>query len=416
MGALTVTTTKIADAGELLAHLPLPHGMLSWVHDGDGLVGWGEVARFTPRGADRFTLAQRWWERFTAGLHVNDELELPGSGPVAFASMAFADDPGDPGDSGDSGDPGDSVLVVPRVLIGRRDGVSWLTTVGEASADDPAPRPVTPPSGVRFGPGEVDADAHRRSVAAAVARIRAGELEKVVLSRDLVATADQPWDERYVLNRLAERYPRCWVYAVDGFLGATPESLLCRFGDQVSARLLAGTAWPDHDGSSGTDLASELLASAKNREEHEYGVRSLLRTLEPFCTTLRAPDQPEVLHLSNVTHLATDVTGDLAADLPLLELAAHVHPTAATGGTPTGTALAAIRELEPTDRGGYLGPVGWTDARGNGELGVALRCARLDGRTARLRAGGGIVADSDPDTEVAEATAKFRAIQQALQP
>jgi menaquinone-specific isochorismate synthase len=399
VAALTVTTRELPDPVALLPWLPSPQGTLSWVRGGDGLVGWGEAARFTPRGADRFAQARQWWSDFTAHVLVQDDLGVPGTGLVAFASMAFADRPGD------------SVLIVPRVLVGRRDGVSWMTTVGDLA---PGRRPVTAPRGVRYRAGAVDDAAYRRSVAAAVARIRTGELGKVVLARDLVAIAEAPLDERYLLARLAEGYPTCWVYAVAGLVGATPELLLRRERDMVSALLLAGTVWPQPGAVDTAELARELLASAKNRTEHQYGVRSLVETLAPFCSWLEVSAEPSVLHLSNVTHLATEVRGGLAADTSLLDLTARVHPTAAVGGSPTAEAVRLIGELEHMDRGGYLGPVGWLDGQGNGEFGVALRCAQVNGATARLFAGGGIVADSDPDTEAAEVAAKFRAFRSAL--
>ena len=399
-GGLTVTSRKLPDSVDLLSWLPAPQGALSWVRDGDGLVGWGEAARFAPRGADRFAQAHRWWSDVTARVRVDDEVDAPGSGPVAFASMAFADSPGD------------SVLIMPRLLVGRRDGMSWLTTVGDSRA--PAPSPVASPRGVRYREGVVDDAAHRRSVAAAVARIRAGELGKVVLARDLMVEADAPLDERHLLARLAEADPACWVYAVAGLVGATPELLLRRDRETVSALLLAGTGWPRPGVAGHAELARELLASGKDRSEHEYGVRSLLESLTPFCTWTEVPAEPTVLHLSNVLHLATEVRGRLAVDTSLLELTARVHPTAAVGGWPTAVAIRVIDELEGMDRGGYLGPVGWLDGSGNGEFGVALRCAQVTGASARLFAGGGIVAGSDPDTEAAEVAAKFRAIRSAL--
>jgi menaquinone-specific isochorismate synthase len=247
-----------------------------------------------------------------------------------------------------------------------------------------------------------------------VARIRAGELAKVVLARDLIATAEAPLDERYLLARLAREYHACWVYAVGGLIGATPELLLRRDGDALSSRLLTGTVWPRPGAVGRAGLARELLASAKNRSEHSYAVRSLVEALAPFCSVLEVPDRPSVLHLPNVSHLATDIRGTLAAGTSLLELAARVHPTAAVCGAPTPQALRLIDAMEGMDRGRYLGPVGWVDAGGNGELGVAVRCAQLDGATARLFAGGGIVADSDPATEAAEAAAKFRVMRSAL--
>ena len=399
VGALTITTRELLDPVALLSLLPSPQATLSWVRDGEGLVGWGEAARFTSRGPGRFTQARRWWREFAARVRVRDELGVPGTGLVAFASMAFADYPGH------------SVLIVPRVVVGRRGEASWVTTIG---GPVPARRPVTAPRGVRYQAGAVDDAAHRRSVATAVARVRAGELAKVVLARDLIATADKPLDERYLLARLAGDYPTCWVYAVNGLVGATPELLLSRERDTVSARLLAGTTWPRPGITDTAPLARELLASAKNRAEHHYGVRSLVEALAPFCSRLDVPDGPSVLHLPNVTHLATEVRGRLAADTSLLDLTARVHPTAAVAGSPTAAAIRLIGELEGMDRGGYLGPVGWLDGQGSGEFGVALRCAQVHGAMARLFAGGGIVADSDPGTEAAEVAAKFRAFRSAL--
>jgi len=396
--ALTITTQPLLDPGELLAWLPTLRGALSWLIDGEGLVGWGEAARFNPRGEARFAQAQQWWSQFTSAVTVRDHVSVRGTGAVAFASMAFAD-------SSEA-----SALIVPKVLIGRRDGTAWITTAGESRT---ARRPVMSPGNIRYLAGSVDDKAYRRSVAATVARIRAGGLDKVVLARDMIAAAEAPLDERYVLTRLAERYPMCWVFAVNGLLGATPELLLRRDGETVSARVLAGTTWP-HADRPAADLSKQLLLSSKNRNEHQFAVRSLADSLRPYCRSLDAAATPSVIHLPNVSHLATDVRGTLAAKASLLELTAHVHPTAATGGTPRQLALQTIADLEMMDRGGYLGPVGWLDANGDGEFGVALRCAQVGASTARLFSGGGIVADSDPDNEQAEVAAKFAVMQFAL--
>jgi menaquinone-specific isochorismate synthase len=398
-GPVAITTRELLGEVELVSWLPAPSELSSWVKGEEGLVGWGEAARFTARGPRRFAQARDWWSAFAARAEVRDEVGVPGTGLVAFVSMAFADHPDD------------SVLVVPRVVVGRRGRVSWITTTG---APPPIRRPVISPRAVRYQAGLIDDAAHRRAVAAAVTRIEAGEARKVVLARDLVATADGPLDERYLLSRLARNFPDCWVFAVKGLVGATPELLVRRQGHAVSARLLAGTAWPEPGMASEEALAAQLLGSAKNRREHEYGVRSLTAALAPLCSWLDVPAEPSALHLPNVTHLATDVTGWLKTSWSLLDLAAHVHPTAAVAGTPTVAAMRLIHDLEAMSRGGYLGPVGWMDGHGNGELGVALRCAQVTGAKARMFAGGGIVADSDPDTEAAEAAAKFRAFQSAL--
>jgi menaquinone-specific isochorismate synthase len=258
------------------------------------------------------------------------------------------------------------------------------------------------------------------AVAAAVARIDAGELAKVVLARDLFVTADRPLDPRRLLLRLAERFPDTWTFAVDGLLGATPELLLRRTGRVLESRVLAGTA---RRGAGADDerLAAALAASAKDHTEHAYAVDSLADALRPFCSELSVPAEPDLLTLPNVRHLASDVRGRQRDDDPsgLLELVGAVHPTAAVGGTPTDRATELIRELEGMDRGRYAGPVGWLDARGDGEFGLAIRCAELtgaeDGRQARLFAGCGIVTGSDPVAELAETQAKLAAFQAALE-
>ncbi|GAY08908.1 Menaquinone-specific isochorismate synthase [Pseudonocardia sp. N23] len=390
------------DVGRLLDLLP-DDRPLSWVRDGEGLVGWGEVARFTGTGAGRFAEADAWWRSFAARLDVHDDLEIPGTGAVAFASFTFADrSPG-------------SVLIVPRVVVGRRDGQTWITEFAGDGVPAAMRRamPVRAGGALRYDDGNMTVARYRRAVAEAVSRMRAGELDKAALAHDLLAVADEPLDPRYLLAGLAHHYPTCWAYSVDGLVGATPELLLRREGDVVSSRVLAGTIWPGSQ--DGADIGATLLASAKDQREHAFAVDSLAATLRPHCTTLDVPDEPSILALHNVSHLSSDVRGELRDGASLLTLAADVHPTAAVGGTPRAAALRVIAELERMDRGRYAGPVGWLDAAGDGELGIALRCAQLDGRTARLFAGCGIVADSDPDTEVSEAAAKLVAVREALE-
>jgi len=387
----------------LLDLLPDREGALAWVHGEEGLVGWGEVARLDTAGPARFREADRWWRSFAARLSVEDEVGLPGTGPVAFASFTFADDA-----------PG-SVVIVPRVVVGRRDGVAWITEFSHADGVH-AVRPVRPTGAVRYADGQLSVAGYRAAVAEAVRRMRAGELDKVVLAHDLLAVAERPLDARYLLAGLAERYPGCWSYSVDGLVGATPELLVRRRAGAVWSRVLAGTIWPGPTAEA--DLGDALLGSVKDRHEHRLAVQSLVESLRPLCATLTAPDEPVPLVLPNVTHLASDVVGTLPAEEPasLLELAAAVHPTAAVGGTPREIAVPMIAALEGMDRGRYTGPVGWVDAAGDGELGIALRCAQLDGPVARLFAGCGIVADSDPDNEVREAAAKLLAVREVMEP
>ena len=401
---LVVRSYLVQGGGALIDLLPSPRGVLCWVRDGEGLAAWGEVARVCTTGPDRFERAETWWRSFSAQLDVDDEVSLPGSGPVAFASLAFNDSPGS------------SVLVVPRVVVGRRDGLTWVTEV-ETDTTPERVVPVRQPRGLRYSDGELPVTAWREAVARAVSRMREGTAPvKVVLAHDLLAVADEPLDPRFLLHGLATRYPSCWTFAVDGLVGATPELLLCRRGSEVLSQVLAGTTWP-HPGADAAALAAELLASEKDRDEHRYAVDSLADTLRPFCTELTVPVAPTVLHLRNVLHLATEVRGVLRPPgTPLLTLADAVHPTAAVGGTPTCDAVAAIGELEAMDRGRYAGPVGWIDATGNGELGIALRCAQVSGRAARLFAGCGIVAGSDPEAELGESDAKLVPMREALAP
>jgi menaquinone-specific isochorismate synthase len=332
---------------------------------------------------------------------VDDEVGVPGSGPVAFGSFAFSDD-----------EP--SLLVVPEVVLGRRDGQTWLTTIG----DPPrlaAPEPVQATRGVRYAEGDVPVTGFRAAVAIAVARITAGDLDKVVLAHDLLAVAEDDIDVRAVLAGLAAGNPDCWTFAVGGLVGASPELLVRRTGDRVVSRVLAGTTARGGDPVDDQSRVDALLHSVKDQEEHRYAVESLVEALVPHVRDLDVPTIPHVLELSNVTHLATDVTATVQDGSDVLDLLGAMHPTAAVGGTPRPAALELLGELETMNRGRYTGPVGWVDARGDGEWCIALRCAQLDGRTARLFAGCGIVAGSDPDEEVLEAQAKLLPVRDALE-
>jgi menaquinone-specific isochorismate synthase len=237
----------------------------------------------------------------------------------------------------------------------------------------------------------------------------------VVLAHDLLAVAEHDIDVRAVLAGLAAGNPDCWTFAVDGLVGATPELLVSRTGDRVFSRVLAGTTARGGNPAADTARVDALLHSAKDLAEHRFAVESLVASLAPHVRDLVVPAEPHPLELSNVTHLATDVVATLEDGSDVLDLLAAVHPTAAVGGTPSDVALDVLAELEPMNRGRYTGPVGWVDARGDGEWGIALRCAQLDGPTARLFAGGGIVAGSDPDDEVLEAQAKLLPMREALE-
>ncbi|MGG5259124.1 isochorismate synthase [Phycicoccus avicenniae] len=405
-----------AVASDLLAVLPAggPTDACSWVRRGEGLVGWGRAASHVAVGAERFAELSAWWDGLVGSAVVRDEVDLPGTGPVAFGSVAYAD-----------GSPSGGTLVVPSVVVGRRGDVAWLTTVSAegavASVPGPAEVSVQPeperPLDVAFADGALDPAAWEGAVATAVSRIAAGELDKVVLARDLEVSVRSPLDVRWLLRRLAERYDTTWVFAVDGLVGATPELLVRREKGLVTSRVLAGTIRPTGDDAHDLALAASLARSSKDLEEHEYAVRSVADALAPHCSSMNVPEAPFVLHLSNVMHLATDVAGVLVDDTSSLTLAASLHPSAAVCGTPRAVADEVIAELEHMDRARYAGPVGWIDADGDGEWGIALRCGAVDGddpSTMRLFAGCGIVAGSVPADELAESAAKLVPMRDAL--
>lgn len=406
LSLLAVCTVPVDDPGGLLALLPAD-GALAWVQGGEGLVGWGEAARLELSGPGRFAEAQAWWAELVASAEVDDQVQQPGTGLVAFGSFAF-----DP-------ETGSSVLVVPEVVVGHRDGSWWVTTVG--SGPRPELTPTTPPvapSSVVFADAEPSGAEWMVSVERAVERITAGQVDKVVLARALEARTAAPVDLRWPLRRLAEDYPGCWAFAVDGLLGATPEMLLRLRDGVATSRVLAGTLRRTGDANQDSRRGAALGRSIKDVEEHGYGVRSVVDGLSRHCADVEVPAAPFVLELRNVMHLATDVRGTVVDGAGSLELVASLHPSAAVCGTPTEVALDLIREIEGLERGRYAGPVGWVDATGDGEWGIALRCAEVDPddpSRLRLFAGCGIVAGSQPLHELAESNAKLVPMRDALQ-
>ncbi len=406
--ARTVEVAASADLPKNLLDLLPADNPIAWLRRGEGIVAWGVAARCLTSGPDRFADAVDWWHSVSDAAVVHDEVGVPGTGLITLGSFGFADDPGD------------SVLVVPRVVVGIRKERSWVTVIG---TDDITPIPdltvqaeVRPPGNVTFADGAMSGTAWESVVAQAVARIDAGELEKVVLARDLVATSDSEFDVRWPLRQLADQYDMCWTFHVEGLFGATPEMLVRRERGLVTSRVLAGTIRRTGDDEHDLTLAATLARSSKDLEEHEYAVRSVADSLAPHCSSMNVPEVPFVLHLPNVMHLATDVAGVVhdADGATVLELAAALHPSAAVGGTPTKIAVEMIAEIEGMPRGRYAAPVGWMDADGDGEFGIALRSAEIDANQVRLFAGCGIVADSDPEAELAEAQAKFMPVRDAL--
>ncbi|MFP5220062.1 MAG: isochorismate synthase MenF [Actinomycetes bacterium] len=397
-----VRTVVVDDPGPLLDLLPAADP-LAWVRGGDGLVGWGEATRLELAGTDPFAEASAWWTALVAGAEVHDDVRLPGTGLVAFGSFTF--------------DRGRSVLVVPQVVVGRHGSTCWVTTVDGAAAPLDRRDPVRPPR--RLELVDRTAEQFTAAVADAVGRIRAGDLAKVVLAREVEANLDAPLDARWPLRRLAADYAGCWTFSVDRLVGATPEMLVRLRDGTASSRVLAGTLRRSGDANRDERMTTAFGRSIKDLEEHGYGVRSVVEALARHCTEVDVPSAPFVLDLPNVLHLATDVTGTVADGSTSLDLLASLHPSAAVCGAPTATARGVIREIEGLDRGRYAGPVGWLDARGDGEWGIALRCAEVDADDAsRLRrfAGCGIVEGSRPDDELAESNAKLLAMRSALSP
>ncbi len=401
---------------DIVTALPEATGAMSFVSEGEGLVGWGILDRYTATGPDAAAQIATWWAGLCARFTVTDDVSLPGSGPVVFVSLGFS-----PTDT--------AVAVVPRTVIGSRQGRRFTTIIddpdwsaGKASLSTSTA--VTAPGRVSYSDGALPVSDFITAVGSAVARIQAGGLRKVVLAHDLIARTQYPIDERHLLARLAAAYPTCWTFAVDGLIGASPEMLIRRHGRRISSRVLAGTAWPEHAGdhTAGT-VATYLLASQKDLDEHVFAVDSVADILREVSADVRVPRTPRALPLANLTHLSTDITARLPAHTartPLalssaLGLAARLHPTAAVGGTPRPAALALIAELEPASRGRYAAPVGWMDSAGDGEFAIALRCAQVKGNEVRLIAGCGIVADSDPETEAREAQIKMIPIRDALE-
>jgi menaquinone-specific isochorismate synthase len=405
---LVVRTALVADPGEdFLSQIPV-RAALAWVRQSAGLAAWGEAARVTlPAGADRFTAGDKWLRELADSAVIDDQVRRRGSGLVAFGTFTF-DDASD-----------GSTLIVPQAVLGRDGtGNAWLTTIGPPGARPPAPGSCQPSvlGPVRWHDGSLSAMEWQQSVGEAIRRItHSPSLRKVVLARDLYASAQHPIDPRVLLRRLADRYPGCFTFCVDGMAGATPELLIRKDGWEVSSLVLAGTTPRGASAAEDSELARALLGSAKENEEHEYAAASLRDALAPLCEAMYIAPRPELIRLPNVQHLGTRVHGTLAAAKSALALVGAVHPTAAVGGTPTDEAVEVIRELESMDRHRYAGPVGWIDADGNGEWGIALRCAQLDGERARLFAGCGIVAGSDPAAELAETESKFRPMRTALE-
>jgi menaquinone-specific isochorismate synthase len=422
---LRVVTREIDPVDDVLAFTP-SYAPLFWSRRGAAMAGFGSVLDLQAPGqaddGDRpLDAPASWWRQVVAAAEVDDEVRLPGTGLVAMGSFAF-----------DPRSPRGSVLSVPWMSVGRRRDRAWVTRVTHADAPElPAGEPELPPRSpfgphwsATLGPGAMSPDGYQDAVRGALAAIERHDVDKVVLARDLVGSAPAGADLRRLVRSLLTGYPDCWVFAVDGLIGASPETLVAVSGGTVRARVLAGTIARGADADADAAASLALATSAKDSEEHRFAVQSLLTTLRPHTSALAAAEQPFTLKLPNVWHLATDVEGTVADASSALDLVGALHPTAAVAGTPTETAVDLIRDLEPFDRGRYAGAVGWVDAAGDGEWAIALRCAQFeagprpagaaDTISLTAYAGAGIVAGSDPESELLETRVKFRPIVEAL--
>lgn len=368
-----------------------------FVRSGIGVAGRGVAARVS---ADRALSTLRAIE--------HDDESNGVAGPIALGALPFLDTD-------------DTELLVP-VVVARKDdqGRTWVTRILGHDADDldlePSSRP-RPTSGTFTIRPITSIEVHRNAVKAARDAVRRGEIVKAVIARALEVEADHDIDVHAVLLRLRASFGASYRYSIDGLIGASPELLVSVRGDVVRSHPLAGTTPRTGDPATDAELARALIASTKDQVEHRVVIDVVHDTLLPDCSYLDWEPEPSVIPVANVQHLGTLIEGRLSDPRPdSLTLARRLCPTPALGGHPRDEALRLIGEVEGFTRGRYGGAVGWIDATGDGEWAVTIRCAEFsdDRRRARLVAGGGIVADSDPDAELAETQAKFQAMLSAL--
>ena len=404
--ALRITTELLGDhprLSEIATDLPLS---ASWIRGSDGFIAFGEYKSHVVSGKKRFADASAWWQNELSQLEIKNNVHGVGTGPILFASFAFSDD-----------EP--SLLTIPQIVVVQKNGKSWITWIGNGQPE--LSKRIVEKSGLEltWEQGALNDNEWLQAVAESVSRIKSGELEKVVLARDLLAYANKEINPAALIQSLETEYPSTWLFLVDNLIGATPELLVRLSKSLVTSRVLAGTIRRTGDEERDFALAGSLAKSSKDLEEHEYAVRSVAEALEPCASSTNVPEAPFVLHLPNVMHLATDVTGvinDTASKVDIFKLVAALHPSAAVCGTPTDNAMELITELEAMNRGRYAGPVGWVDAHGDGEMGIALRCGEIapDRKSIRVFAGCGIVAGSSAEQELAESQAKLVPIRSAL--
>ena len=386
-------TTQFFDAAVDLNDVAGGDGYL-FVRDGVGFAGQGIAHSISADTAAEFLRT----------IEHDNQTSLD-VGPIAIGNIAFQR-------------MAPATLVVPRKVVGKDEaGNCWITTIDDASptispalASQPKPstfnvEPITP------------IETYKKAVLAARDAVRSGAITKAVIAREIRVTSSIPIDVHAVLLRLRATFARSYRYSINGFIGASPELLVEIKGDRIRSHPLAGTTPRTGDPKTDDELARKLIASMKDQVEHRVVIDVIHEMLLPWCSYLDWEPEPSVLQVANVQHLGTLIEGHLSAVRPsVMEIVRTLSPTPALGGHPRDAALALIAEVEELDRGPYGGAVGWVDGSGNGTWAVAIRCAELsdDRLTARLIAGGGIVAASDPDAELAETQAKFQAMLSAI--
>jgi salicylate biosynthesis isochorismate synthase len=405
------------------------------------LAALGEVSHLRASGPERFALVAERWRKMSAAA-VGDPPEGDGGGPVALGGFAFAPEGGGaPHWAGFE----PASLIVPEVALTRRGsregdadrrGEVRMTLAVMARPDDLGEEllarlerrlgelrehslPLLDPAqaGRYQVASAMPPEHYEAAVARAVALIEGGEIEKIVLAREVQVHAGggaPDYDPGAVFGVLREAFPSCFVFCVGRgdatLVAASPELLVRREGHRVSTLALAGSTRRSADPAVDDHLGEQLLRDESYREEHAIVARRIERTLRPHAVWVAAAPEPELVRIANIQHLATPIRAQLAAPIEALKLAGLMHPTPAVGGEPAQPALHLIPALEGLDRGWYSGPVGWTDGTGDGEFCVALRCALLRGGVARCYAGNGIVRDSDPASELAETEVKLQAL------
>lgn len=396
------------------------------------LSGAEAVVAHTAHGPDRFAAVQRFVDDTLAHTLAVGDVAAPFGGPHFFAAFAFQDEvePGEPFPAAHVFVPrwqvaraGEVTTAVANLLVAPDADLAALTErVWRAhgkfrefryAAAAPGPAADRPRFAVR------DTGDYPAAVARGLERIAAGEFRKIVLARTREVTSDQPLHPLRMLNGLRQRFPDCYAFSLShgagpSFIGASPERLVRVSRGVLETEALAGSAPRGAGASEDAALAAALLRSEKDLREQRHVLDSILRRLAPLGLEPEFDAAPGLRRLANVQHLHTPVTARLPEGVRLLDAVARLHPTPAVGGTPREAAVRRIRELEGFPRGLYAGALGWINARGGGEFFVGLRSALIDGATARLYAGAGIVAGSSPEKELAETELKFAAMQDAL--